>query len=335
MDSDVLVEVIRGGMVESRHRGGVVVLNADGSVLRAMGDVSAPILPRSSLKPLQAVGMLRSGLDLRDQRLALERLALACASHSGERRHARLAQEILATYGLTPHDLRNTPDLPLDPMVRERHVRNGGSATRLHANCSGKHAAMLATCVLNGWPRGNYLDADHPLQTRLRSTVEDLAHERIMAETVDGCGAPAFALSLTGLARAYATVARSGAGTPEAEVAAAMREYPWAIGGRRREVSRLIAGVPGLIAKDAAEGVAAAAMPDGRAVAVKIDDGDPLWRATFRALTAGLRLAGVRARILDELATVPVTGHGRLVGRVQATFARDVLSTAPSAAAEK
>ena len=140
-------------------------------------------------------------------------------------------------------------------------------------NCSGKHAAMLATCVANGWPTSTYRDPDHPLQVSLRGTVERLAGEPVAAVGVDGCGAPLFALTLTGLARAFAAIATAADGTPEHRVAAAIRRYPEWLGGTRRDVTRLVAGVPGLIAKDGAEGVYAAALPDGRAVALKIDDG--------------------------------------------------------------
>ncbi|WP_327086163.1 asparaginase [Nonomuraea sp. NBC_01738] len=311
-DAVVLAEVVRGGFVESRHRGHLVVLDRGGAVRQALGDVAQPMLPRSALKPLQAAGMVRAGLRSRGRHLAL-----ACASHSGEPVHARLAADLLARHGLSPDDLRGTPDLPLEAVTREAHLRAGKAADRLHANCSGKHAAMLATCVVNGWSREDYLDPGHPLHKHLRHTVEELAGEGLGGETVDGCGAPAMAVSLTGLARGFAALATAAPGSAEGDVARAMREQPWMVGGRGREVSRLIDGVPGLIAKDAAEGVAAAALPDGRAVAVKIEDGDPQWRGVFRALVAGLRLAGADAAVLDDLATLPVLGHGRTVGEVR------------------
>lgn len=324
-DEAVLVEVTRDGFVESRQRGWVVVLDPTGAAQLACGDVTSAVLPRSCLKPLQAVGMVRAGLPLRG-----ERLALACASHSGEPEHARLAEAILTNRGLTADDLRCTPDLPLDGQAREEYLRAGGHPDRLHANCSGKHAAMRIVCDLNGWPPWDYLDAEHPLQVTLRETVEDLTGEPVVATTVDGCGAPAFAVSLTGLARGYAAIARAGRdGGAEYAVAEAMRGHPWAVGGAGREVTKLIEEVPGIIAKDGAEGVAAAALPDGTAVAVKIEDGDLGSRAAVRVLVAGLRSAGVEGEVLDDLATVPVLGRGRPVGVVRAAMPmRSVVSSA-------
>lgn len=324
-DAAVLVEVTRDGFVESRQRGWVVVLDPTGATRLACGDVTSAILPRSCLKPLQAVGMVRAGLPLRG-----EPLALACASHSGETGHARLAETVLTDRGLTAGDLRCTPDLPLDRKVRERYLRAGGHPDRLRANCSGKHAAMRIVCDVNGWAPSDYLDAGHPLQVALRETVEDLTKEPVAATTVDGCGAPAFAVSLTGLARAFAVIARAGRdGGAEYAVAEAMRGHPWAVGGAGREVTRLIEGAPGIIAKDGAEGVAAAALPDGTAVAVKIEDGDLGSRAAFRVLVAVLRSAGVEGDVLDDLATVPVLGHGRPVGVVNTAMPlRSVVSTA-------
>jgi L-asparaginase II len=180
-------------------------------------------------------------------------------------------------------------------------------------NCSGKHAAMLLTCQVNGWDIAGYRDPDHPLQRALRTTVEDLAAETVAAVGVDGCGAPLFGLTLTGVARAFGRVA-SAAGGPERAVADAMRAHPDLVGGSGRTATLLMAGIPGLIAKDGAEGVFAAALPDGSAVAVKIDDGAP--RAADRAVVAGLRRLGGCAPVLDDLATAPVLGGDAQVGTI-------------------
>ncbi|MCW4352143.1 asparaginase [Hoyosella sp. YIM 151337] len=311
MDTEILVEVERNGFVESRHRGSVVVLGADGAVLHQAGDIESPILPRSCMKPLQATGMVRAGLSL-----APEPLALACASHSGEERHAALAAKMLADGGLCPADLQCTPDLPLDRDTRHEYLRAGGMPSVLHANCSGKHAAMCLTTRRCGWRLDNYLDLAHPLQQGLIATAEQLSGERISTVTIDGCGAPAFALSLTGLARAYATIA-SGADDATRSVAAAMRTHPWAVGGEGRPVTRLMREIPGLIAKDGADGVAAAALADGRTVAVKVEDGDLGGRALFRVLSAGLRFLGVDAPVVGDLGVAPIFGGGRPVGVVR------------------
>jgi L-asparaginase II len=180
-------------------------------------------------------------------------------------------------------------------------------------NCSGKHAAMLATCVVNGWPTGTYRHPDHPLQEAIAGTVADLAGESIDVSGVDGCGAPVFGLSLTGLARAFRVIAVAEEG-PEHRVAQAIRSYPEWLGGTTRDVTAVIAGVPGLVAKDGAEGVYAAALPDGRAVALKVEDGAA--RARPAVLAAALQRLGVDAPVLTQMANMPVLGGGDPVGAV-------------------
>jgi L-asparaginase II len=172
----VLVEVERSGFVESRHRGSVAALAVDGSVTLRAGSPDEPVFPRSANKPMQAVAMARCGLALEG-----ELLALSSASHSGEDFHVEGARKILADAGLTPDALRCPPQWPLDLEVAVRAEKS-----RLRMNCSGKHAAMLATCVLNGWPTDSYLRADHPLQLAVRATVEELTGERVAATGVDG-----------------------------------------------------------------------------------------------------------------------------------------------------
>jgi L-asparaginase II len=311
--TDVLVEVVRSGFVEGHHHGSVVALAADGSVALRAGDPDRPVFPRSSNKPMQAVGMVRAGLDLDG-----ELLALASASHSGEPFHLAGVRRILAGAGLGEDALQTPPDYPVDEVEKLAYVRRGGEPVPLAMNCSGKHAAMLATCVRNGWPTATYRDPDHPLQKTLRATLEELAGEPVASTGVDGCGAPLFAISLTGLARAFRAIATADPGTAEHRVAEAIRAHPTWLGGTRRDVTRLIAGVPGLIAKDGAEGVYAAALPDGRAVAFKIEDGAS--RARPPVMAAALRRLGVEAPVLDELATTPLLGGGQPVGEVRAVL---------------
>jgi L-asparaginase II len=287
-----------------------VALAADGTRVLDLGDPDRPVFPRSSNKPLQAVAMLECGLDLDG-----ELLALACASHSGEPFHLDGVRRILAASGLDEADLQTPPDLPVDEVEKLQYVASGGTARPLVMNCSGKHAAMLATCVVNGWPTDSYRDADHPLQQATRRTVERLAGEPVAATGVDGCGAPLFAISLTGLARAFAAVATAPDGTSEHRVAAAIRRHPEWLGGTRRDVTALVAGVPGLVAKDGAEGVYAATLPDGRAVALKIEDGGQ--RARPPVMAAAQRALGVDARVLAEQEVVPLLGGGQPVGEVR------------------
>jgi L-asparaginase II len=262
---------------------------------------------------MQAVGMLEAGLDIDG-----ELLALASASHSGEAFHLDGVRRVLAAAGLDETALRTPPDYPVDEVEKLAWVAAGTAPTPLAMNCSGKHAAMLATCVVNGWPTDSYPDPDHPLQKALLGTVERLAGEPVTATGVDGCGAPLFALTLAGLARAFVAIATAPPGTPEHRVAEAIRSNPEWLGGTRRDVTALIAGVPGLIAKDGAEGVYAAALPDGRAVTFKVDDG--AQRARPPIMVAALRALGVDAPVFGELADVPLLGGGRPVGTVRAAF---------------
>jgi L-asparaginase II len=278
-----------------------------------VGDVDAPVFPRSSNKPLQVVGMLRSGLSLQPADLAL-----AAASHSGEPRHVSRVRELLHAAGLAESALGCPPALPLSEDAAHAVIRAGGGPSRVQMNCSGKHAAMLLTCVAAGWPTDGYVDPDHPLQKALRDGVEDLAGESVRAIGVDGCGAPLFALSLAGLARAFARLVRSAPGSPERAVADAMRTHPALTGGTGRDVTQLMEGLPGLLAKDGAEGVYAAALPSGAATAVKIEDGAA--RARTPVLVHELRRLGAEAPVLDDLAETPVLGGGRPVGAVRIAY---------------
>ncbi|WP_086686100.1 asparaginase [Streptomyces pseudogriseolus] len=305
-----VAHLIRGGVVEGVHYGSVVVLDAGGEDVFRLGDPEAAFYPRSALKPVQAVAMVRAGLPL-DGAL----LSLAAASHSGEERHLVGTLRILQHAGLTEDHLRNVPDLPLDPAVRDTWVRAGRGPSRLAQNCSGKHAAMLCTAKLNGWPVDDYLDPSHPLQQLIAETVEDLAGRRVATVTVDGCGAPLFAVSLEGLARAAARIASAAPGTPEGRVADAMRTHAEMASGTGRDVAALMRAVPGLLAKDGFEGVQVAALPDGRAVAVKIADGAA--RARVPVTAAALTHAGVDPVLLTAFAGETVLGGGRPVGGIR------------------
>ncbi|MGW5432897.1 asparaginase [Streptomyces sp. NPDC004059] len=309
----VLAEVVRSGFVEGRHRGSVVLLAADGSVEWAVGEVASPVFPRSSNKPMQAAGMLRAGLDLRG-----ERLALAAASHSGEQFHRDLVRAMLDEHGLTPEHLQCPPALPLDQEEQEAYLAAGGRRDRVAMNCSGKHTAMLAAAALRDWPLESYLDPDHPLQRLIRTVVEEAAGEPVAAVGVDGCGAPLMAISLTGLARAFRSFVLAAPGTPERRVADAMRAHPEYVAGTHRHDTWLMREMPGVLSKVGAEAVQALALPDGRALALKIEDGGV--RALGPVLARALRLAGVTAPVVDRIGRTPVLGRGETVGEVRAVF---------------
>lgn len=309
---------MRNGLVESSHAGAVVALAPDGATALAAGDVRTPVFPRSSNKPLQVVGMLRAGLgDVLDRHPdPTEALAIASASHSGEPEHLAAVRRLLAAAGLAVDALANTPALPLDEAAAHALLRSGGGPDALHQNCSGKHAAMLATCLAAGWPVAGYCEPGHPLQQALEAAVADLAGEPVAATGVDGCGAALFAVSLTGLARAFSRLVLAAPGTPERRVADAMRAQPDLVGGTGRDVTGLMRAVPGLLAKDGAEGVYAAALADGTALALKVADGS--GRARPPVVVATLRALGVGSPALDAVAATPVLGGGRPVGEVRA-----------------
>lgn len=314
-----LAHLIRGGVVEGIHYGSVAVLGADGQVQLQLGDIEAAFYPRSALKPVQAAAMVRAGLPLDG-----ELLSLAAASHSGEERHLAGTRRILELAGATADDLRNVKDMPYDPAVRDTWIREGREPSRLAQNCSGKHAAMLYTCKLNGWSLEGYLDPGHPLQQAIAEIVEDLTGQRIAQTTVDGCGAPLFSISLHGLARAAARITTAVEGTPEARVANAMRDHAEMASGAGRDVAALMRAVPGLLAKDGFEGVEVASLPDGRAVAVKISDGAN--RARVPVTAAALARAGVDPALLTVFVGEPLLGGGEPVGSVRPVRALEPLA---------
>ena len=305
----VLAEVIRSGFVESRHRGAIAALAPDGTFAFTAGSANTPISPRSSNKPLQATAKLTAGLPLDG-----ELLALAAASHSGEDFHVQGVHDILDFAGLTDRDLQCPTSLPLDEPTARRLIRESDTPeSRVRMNCSGKHAAMLVTCIANDWPTETYRDPGHPLQRHIRKTIEELAREPVAAVGVDGCGAPLFALTLGGLARAYRALVLAEPGTAGRKVADAMRKFPEWTSGTTRDENRLMASIPGLLLKGGAEGVDAFALPDGSAAAVKIEDGNA--RARTPVTVAILAALGVQPPA--ELATSVVIGGESPVGEIR------------------
>jgi L-asparaginase II len=303
MLGEVLAEVTRSDVVESVHAGHMVLLNADGSILFQKGDPTLNIYSRSSLKSIQASAMVRAGLDI-EPRL----LALVCASHAGTAMHQQGAQAILAKAGLDEHSLQCILDRPLD-----EELRRTAEPTRLAMNCSGKHAGMLATCVINGWPIDSYLDPAHPLQLAIKAEVEQMSGEKVAGVSVDGCGAPLFLFSLLGLARAIRLLTIS-TDLVHQEVAQACRDYPEMVSGPGRLATRMMQKIPGLFMKDGAEAVNVTSLEDGRTMAIKISDGNA--RAMPAITAAALAKFGIDAQ------EVPVNtlGAGLPVGTIRATF---------------
>jgi L-asparaginase II len=311
---ELIAEVVRSGFVESRHHGSVLVLDASGEVAAWAGDVTAPIFPRSSNKPFQTVGMLRAGLPLTDP----GDLAIVSASHYGEPAHIERVRAVLAAGGIPVSALRTPPSYPLADDARDDVVRAGGGPTPLLMNCSGKHAGMLLTCHVNGWPDDDYRVPTHPLQRILHDAIEDLAGEKVAATGVDGCGAPVVALSLRAVARAFLRLVTADPGTAERRVADSMRAHPVLVAGTGAEDTVLMDGIPGLLAKGGADGVQVVALPGVGAVALKIDDG--AFRARMPVLVSALRRLGLTGEVLDRYAQTPVLGGGVPVGSVRSAW---------------
>ena len=302
----VLAEYVRDGVVESEHRGFLVALNADGSIFKSLGDVETKIFPRSTVKCAQASAMVRSGLDL-EPRL----LALAQSSHSGGEMHMDGAREILASVGLSESALQCALDRPLGDA--ERQAWGEKPPTQIAMNCSGKHAAMLATCVKNGWPIETYLEQSHPLQLAIKAELEDLAGETISLTSTDGCGAPLFLLSLIGLARAVRAITIS-ADPVHQSVMSAARAFPEMVGGIGRHNTEMMQQVPGLFMKDGAEAVNVCSLADGRTFVFKVSDGS--LRAFRTIVHACLKDFGIDTPLTLE----KVMGGPRVIGTIRATI---------------
>ena len=302
-----IAQVVRNGFVESIHHGALVILNPDGTIRESHGDVHAPMLSRSSMKLAQASVVLK----FINEDVTPQQIALIAASHSGEEFHTNEVKALLEKVGLTTHDLQCTPKLPFFKPERLQ------GPEPIYADCSGKHAGMLMACASQGWSTQDYLDPQHPLQQEIKKEVERLANESVMHTAVDGCGAPVFATSLAGLARMYGS-AKQEQGTAR-RVADAMAAHPEFVGGTSRDVTALMKALPGLTAKEGAEGVFAASLPDGRALALKTADGSmrawaPVGAAALRHMTG--------THDFDALTSAPVLGGGKPVGALSSLLHR-------------
>jgi L-asparaginase II len=324
----VLVEVTRGPLVESRHRGAAVVVDAAGRRVRAWGDVEQPIYPRSATKPLQAIALLETGAAERWGASDAE-VALACASHYGEPRHTGAVAAWLARLGLGPGDLECGIHAPYDEPTAEALLRAGRTPSTLHNNCSGKHTGFLATAAHLGEPTRGYIAYDHPVQQRVGRAVAELSGLDFarLPWGVDGCGIPTLALPLDALALAMARLADPSR-LPADRAAAARRivratgAHPMMIGGLDSVASRVTEALAGaVIAKSGAEGVYAALLPArGWGLALKIDDGAK--RAAERALIAILARLGVldaeQTALLDAVLAPELRNRaGRVIGALR------------------
>jgi L-asparaginase II len=298
MVNPVVAEILRGSLIESRHRGSVAVVDADGSVVLALGDVETLVYPRSAVKAMQALVMMESGAAERFG-MGDEELALACASHGGEPGHVAVVERMLAAARLDSSALACGIHWPSHAASAQGLARSGASASALHNNCSGKHAGFLcAACALGVDPRG-YTEPGHPVQRAVKAVLENLAGIPIpdAHRAVDGCSVPTWALPLSALARGFARFGSGQGMAPERAKAAqrlraACAAKPWHIAGTGRFCTRVMEHFGDRVfVKTGAEGVFCGAIPGaGLGVAIKVDDG--------AARASEVAMAGVIARFV-------------------------------------
>jgi L-asparaginase II len=304
-----LAVVIRSGLIESRHFGSLAAVDPSGATVLELGIPDAVVLPRSTVKPLQALACLTAGAPLSGPELAI-----AAGSHTGEDEHVRVVREILDRAGLDESALGCPVDRPEDEATFERLIAAGEPRARIRMNCSGKHAAMLLACAVNGWSTHDYLDTDHPLQQHVRATMAELTGVPVSHDAIDGCGAPLFGTTVRGVAQAFRALVQADPSSPAGQVAAAMREHPFYVGGSGHQNSTLMETVPGALAKGGAEGVIGVAAADGTAVSMKIVDGSP--RATTLLALRVLEALGTDVSGATALTELPVLGGGNPVGSI-------------------
>jgi L-asparaginase II len=303
---EVLAKVTRGDLVESLHLGHLIVLNADGSTYSSKGSPELPIYPRSAIKSLQAAAMLKAAL-----KVELNELAIICASHSGAQNHIDLVTKMITARDISISQLKNAVDKPLGE--KEKIAWGEKVPSQLAQNCSGKHAGMLITCQQNGWDMKSYLDLNHPLQVAIKNEIEELSGEKVSAVSVDGCGAPLFAISLIGLAKAISNLVKSNDDLYQ-QIVLACTKYPELVAGDGRLTTRMMQAVPGLFMKEGAEGVQVCALRDGRVIAIKIIDGS--WRPVAPIIMEIFKRWGVQ--MPDE--SVKIYGGGSVIGEVIANI---------------
>jgi L-asparaginase II len=312
MINPVLVEVTRGPLVESIHRGAVAVADARGRLRLSVGDVERPVFPRSALKPIQAVPLIESGaadaFGLSD-----EELALACASHSGEPQHTQRIAAWQERIACSVADLACGPHRPMHEPTAIAMIRDGEKWTPLHNNCSGKHTGFMTLARGMGAAVAGYQDLEHPVQRAVEETLKEMAGlAGLLPHGIDGCTVPNFALPLAALARAMAAFADPATLSPDrakvcARILRAMTANPDLVAGTGRPCTLLMRQAPGIAVKTGAEGVYVAILPEmGLGLALKIDDGG--GRASETVLASVLIALGALADegAANALAHAPV-----------------------------
>lgn len=312
----ILVEQTRGTVVENRHRGAFVVVDATGKVIAAAGDVARPVFPRSAIKSMQALAMATSGA-LEEFGLTDEELALACASHHGEEVHVAGVAHFLAHLGMAPEALECGAHQPNNPVAREALRRAGQEPAPIHNNCSGKHSGMLAVAHALGVPPAGYVRREHPVQVEVRKAIEAVVGEKLSVDRcgLDGCSIPTWAAPLEAWARGFARMATGEGLSPDLGRAArrifdAATTHPLLVAGTGHLDTLVMQAFGGrVMQKGGAEGVQCGAIRDkGWGYALKCDDGN---MAASQVMVATLLLdlaepdAAQRA-VLERFATQTV-----------------------------
>ena len=299
-----LATLTRGGMEESFHAGVAVLVDPSGSILQELGNSKAAMFPRSALKPVQALAMRELGLDLSGPELVL-----SMASHLGTKEHRSLVESLLAKNGFSEANLQCPVAQPSSVAAK------GDPASRIAMNCSGKHAAFLATCRINDWDTASYLDPEHPLQKAFRDKVEKLSGEKVHLTTTDGCGAPLFAISTFGLAKAI-----SGFMTEGKDLFEAAKATPWVIGDHDTADAMFLEH--GMMSKIGAEGVFVVGLETGEAMAIKMGDGNlraaPL--VALKLLEKNSLISNETFESLWQRVAPKVLGGNQVVGEFKVSF---------------
>jgi L-asparaginase II len=310
MANPILVEITRGPLVESVHRGAVAIANADGEIVFSLGDIEASTFPRSSLKMVQALPLVESGA-ADAFGLNSEHLALACASHSGEPMHTERVAAWLERIGCTEQDLACGAHASRVEAVNEAMIKRGEKPTRIYNNCSGKHSGFLTVCRHWDIATHGYEHRHHPVQEAVEKALCELAGVKSVEAGIDGCVAPAFALPTAAFARALAQYADPRAqNKPRADamkrLVAAMMTHPELVAGTGRADTVLMNAAKGRIAtKGGAEAYYAAIVPEmGLGIALKIDDG--AGRAAETAIAATLDKLGLLGADAREVLRAPI-----------------------------
>lgn len=313
MANPILAQLVRGELVESIYTGRLVMLNADGKIDYSLGNIEELVYPRSAVKCVQAAVSLEFGAQLDN-----ETAAVAAASHSGSDEHIGYVLSILNTAGLTDADLQTPPDYPIGINEQREWIALQKPKSAIAMNCSGKHAAWLAASVASGLDPEKYLLPTNKIQQRTRELFSELTEEEIAVSSIDGCGGPLYAMSLTGLAKMIQQAVVAPVDTELNQIISAVRKFPEAASGVGRDVAKLMKAIPGSYLKEGAEGVEVLALSDGRAAAFKFDSGNFLLRHLISARI--FQLWGVNTPESDELLTKTVLGGGKPVGKYHAVF---------------